>query len=398
MKLTTVRNGLDNLLNDKKYQELIKGNIAYLCHSASVTFDFKHGLSELQKVFGKRIVKVFGPQHGFVTDVQDNMIETQNFVHPYFNIPILSLYGETRVPTQKMLEGVDTLIVDLQDVGTRVYTYITTLSYIIESLEKTSIRLVVLDRPNPVGGKIIEGAILEPDWKSFVGHLPIPMRHALTMAEVAKFHIKLNQSNVDFHYVPVTNWKRESFWQDSTHSWVNPSPNLATPDSAITFCGTVLFEGTNISEGRGTTRSLEIVGAPNIEPFSFCEKMENDLKNWSIKGFKLRPLMFLPMFQKHAGKSCGGIQIHVTKPDKFESWKLGQYLIKAFYHQKDFQFEWNSKPYEYQFENLAMDYINGNSTLRQWVENNGSEKELDQIVEVGMDQYLNHREDILIYN
>ncbi len=393
--------GLEKLISSTDSNDLqksLKGNIAYLGHSAAVDGHLRLGLESMIKDFGKRLTKAFGPQHGFVTDVQDNMIETDHYIHPYFKIPIYSLYGETRVPTKEMLKDLDTIVVDLQDVGTRVYTYITTLSYLMEAVEGQDIEVVVLDRPNPVGGEIYEGPILEKAWTSFVGHHPIPQRHALTMGEVAKLQQRIHCPQTNLRVIPMDNWKRSFHWNDLNRAWINPSPNLATPESSLTFAGTVLYEGTNISEGRGTTRSLEVLGAPGIDPFTFAQKNQKILKELGMDDVYLRPLQFYPMFQKHAGSACGGVHIHALGPATFRSWRIGALLLKAFYHQSEFEFKWNDNPYEYQYEKLAIDFINGGESLRKWVESNGSFEELQALEKKDWPDYLNLREDILIYN
>ncbi|MDC1174256.1 DUF1343 domain-containing protein [Bacteriovoracaceae bacterium] len=389
--------GLEVLSQNTEKQKLLLGNVAYLCHSASVDQNFKIGVLVLKDILGARLKKIWGPQHGFVTDVQDNMVESSNFHHPYFDLPIESLYGETRVPSEKMMEGIDTIVVDLQDVGTRVYTYITTLSYVLDQAAKLGKRVIVLDRPNPVGGEMIEGNILEPEWKSFVGHLPIPMRHAMTMGEVGHFHLKHFDLECDYHVIQMENWKRSMSWDETGLPWVNPSPNLSTPNSALSFCGTVLFEGTNISEGRGTTRALEVIGAPKIDAYEWCDHLNQKVKEWKLEGFVLRPLQFYPMFQKHSGENCGGVHIHCTDHHKFESWKLGQLLLQESYHQKYFDFKWNDQPYEYQYENLAIDYINGTTKLREWVEKKGSLGELNAICSDSLDDFVKNRGSILLY-
>lgn len=388
--------GIDQLQNNSSFQKLVKGNIAYLCHSASLNSNLEFGVDVVKKIFGQRLKALFGPQHGIVSNVQDNMVETDHTFDDYYQVPIYSLYSETRTPTDKMLEGIDTVIVDLQDVGTRVYTYITTLSLLMEQCERLGVKVVVLDRPNPVGGETIEGNILEKEWASFVGHHPIPMRHALTIGEIAKLQKNLYCPNLELDIVVMKNWQRSMLWPETKLTWVNPSPNLATTQSALTFCGTVLFEGTNISEGRGTTRSLEQVGAPQINIRPFLDKINQELKKkWDIQNVILRPVQFLPMFQKHANKNCQGIFIHPQ--GDFLSWRLGQILLHYFYHQDEFSFEWSSKPYEYQFENLAIDYINGSEAPRLWVESSSPLESLIQLEKKGYDKFLNLRENVLLY-
>jgi uncharacterized protein YbbC (DUF1343 family) len=390
--------GLERLVNEKTLQESVKGNIGYLCHSASIDSHFNIGVVLLQKVFGSRLKKLFGPQHGFVTDVQDNMVETKHYVHPFFKIPVYSLYSETRTPTDEMLEGLDTLIVDLQDVGTRVYTYISTLGLLMEKCQNKDIKILILDRPNPVAGEMIEGPVLDLEYKSFVGLYPIPQRHGMTMAEVGLFGKKVLGVDCNLDYIPMKNWNRSMYFKETNLPWVLPSPNLSTMESAITFAGTVLFEGTNISEGRGTTRALELAGFPNIEPFSFCDRVHKILKEEGlVDGYNLRPIVFLPTFQKHQGKNCGGIHIHPTDNKLFKSWSVSQLICREFFRELGSEFKWNDKPYEYEFHKLSIDLINGTDKVRHWVEKLGSLKDLNSIETKDHQDYLSKRSNILIY-
>lgn len=394
--MATIQTGLDRLILDKTIQDKMTGNIAYLCHSASVDHNLEIGITCLMRLFGKRLVKVFGPQHGLVSDVQDNMVETDHYTHPYFKIPIYSLYSETRIPTDKMLEDIDTFIVDLQDVGTRVYTYISTMTLLMEACAKKDIKVVILDRPNPAGGEIVEGALLSPGFESFVGRHPIPQRHGMTMAEMANYANRFHKIDCQLELITMKGWQRSYFWNDCHRTWVNPSPNLSTPESAITFCGTVLYEGTNLSEGRGTTRALEVVGHPKIESYSFVDKIKEELYEAS-QGFVARPVVFMPTFQKHVGTACGGVHLHPTAPDKFLSWRVGQILLREFISTLGNAFQWNDKPYEYEHGRLAIDFINGNEDLRHWAQSNGTLDELIKIESQGMDEYMSHRADSLLY-
>jgi uncharacterized protein YbbC (DUF1343 family) len=396
--MSRVITGLERLINEKSIQDKVQGNIGYLCHSASIDADFNTGVVLLQNLFGKRLIKLFGPQHGFVTDVQDNMVETTHYIHPYFKIPVYSLYSETRIPTDEMLEGINTLIVDLQDVGTRVYTYISTLSLLMEKIQKKDIKILVLDRPNPVGGEKIEGCILQPGFESFVGRYPIPQRHSLTMGEVGMFGKKVLKTDCNLEVVEMKGWNRSMYWRDTSLPWVLPSPNLPTAEGALTFVGTVLFEGTNVSEGRGTTRALEIAGYPGIESFGFCDRVMKQFKSEGLdRGFNLRPIVFLPTFQKHQGKNCGGVHIHPTVFSEFESWSVSQMLCREFIRELGDKFEFNNKPYEYEFHKLAIDLINGREDVRHWALNLGSYSDLKRIETRGFDKFLNERENILIY-
>lgn len=390
--------GLERTLESKNIQNSLKGNIGLLSHSATITSDFKNGVVELKKIFGSRLIKLFGPQHGFVTDVQDNMIETKHFIHPYFQIPVYSLYSETRIPTDEMLEGIDTLIIDLQDVGTRVYTYISTLTLILEKCHKKNIEIVVFDRPNPVGGTIIEGNVLEEKWQSFVGKLPIPQRHAMTMGEVGHFAVKIKNLDINYRVIQMENWNRNMFFKQTNLPWVNPSPNLPTMEGAITFVGTVLYEGTNISEARGTTRSLEMIGHPKIEAFKFAEHMNKILNDADLhQGITFRPQVFFPMFQKFSGSACGGVHMHIINENLARPWSAAQLLCRELFHELKSDFSWNSKPYEYEHDRLAIDLINGSEEAKIWVEQNGSNQELSVINQKGHSEYVDKFEQIKIY-
>ncbi len=360
--------GLDNLLLSPELQSLVKGKIGYLGHAASVSWRMENGLDELVGLFGPRVVKAFGPQHGFGSVVQDNMIETANVVHPAWKIPVYSLYGETRKPTDEMLDGTDTLIIDLQDVGTRVYTYIWTIYLTMEACIGKDIRILVLDRPNPIGGNITEGDLPDPDWYSFVCLAPIPMRHGKSIGELAVWFKKLNHWDLDLHIIPMTGWDRALLWKDTGRLWVNPSPNLPTAEGCLVYPGTVMIEGTVLSEGRGTTRSLEQFGHPAIDPYAIRQQLLLWLMKNHLEGMVLRPVHFQPTYHKFAGEVCGGYQIHVTDPLIFQPWKTMIYILKFLYHHTDISPFWSTVPYEYQFEGLAFDWINGSDRVRRWIE------------------------------
>lgn len=394
----TVSTGLDKLLNSKEIQSKYSGNIALLCHSASVDKNLNHALPALINVFGERLVKVFGPQHGFVTDVQDNMVETDHYIHPHFKLPVYSLYSETRVPTDEMLKGIDHLFIDLQDVGTRIYTYIYTMTYVLEACASKDIEVVILDRPNPVNANKIEGNILDTKFSSFVGRHPIPVRHGLTIGEVALMHQKYwAKDQTSLSIIEMDGYQRSMSYEQTGLPWVMPSPNLPTVEGCYTFVGTVLFEGTNISEGRGTTRSLEIIGHPNIEPWTFTEHCSQVLAKAGEEGFTLRPLYFQPTFQKHANKSCGGFQIHVTDRSKFNPWVVNQLLCREIRNKLKTDFKYKEDPYEYGVDMNPLDMINGTDKLRLWLEKNGDLEELLEIEKQGRKEYLEQRSSILLY-
>jgi len=380
-----VHTGLDVLVNDKDLQKTFKGNVGLLCHNASVDSTFSHAIIKFKEIFNSKFIKVFGPQHGFSTDAQDNMIETDHSIHPYFNIPIYSLYSETRIPTDSMLEGIDHLFVDLQDVGCRVYTYIYTLTLLLEKCSNKNIEVIVLDRPNPINGIDIEGNILEKEFKSFIGLHPIPMRHGMTIGEVALMHQKLwSKEKTNLKVIKMRNWTREMFFEDTKLPWVLPSPNLARSESACTFPSIVLFEGTNLSEGRGTTQPLEIVGHPKIEPYSlYLNHFKQSIKESKLQGFTIRPITFLPTFHKNYNEVCGGFQIHITNKKTFKPWRAGQLIIKELYHALGNDFQWKNPPYEYNYKQLPIDILNGTDKLRHWVENDDKIEVLDSF------EYLN---------
>ncbi|WP_420601751.1 exo-beta-N-acetylmuramidase NamZ domain-containing protein [Flagellimonas sp.] len=374
-----VYTGLDVIVKDKILQQKYNGNVALLCHNGSIDHTHTHAAIRFQEMFGARFVKLFGPQHGFSTDVQDNMVETNHVIHPYFNIPVYSLYSETRIPTDEMLEGIDHFFVDLQDVGCRIYTYIYTLTLLLEKCSDRDIQVIVLDRPNPINGIDIEGNLVEPGFESFVGLHPLPIRHAMTIGEVGLMHQeRWAPEKTNLEIIKMQNWNREMFFEDTGLPWVLPSPNLARPESTITFPATVFFEGTLLSEGRGTSQPLEIVGHPKIEPYSFYkDHMVSKIKASKLEGFVLRPITFLPTFQKHGNIVCGGVQIHVTDRVKFKPWRTGQFIMKELYHFLEDDFKWKEPPYEYNYTQNPIDVINGTDKLRRWIEQNDSVEVLD---------------------
>jgi len=389
--------GIDILINSSEARSDIKGNIAYLGHQASVSSNLENGLDIMFSLFGKRVIKAFGPQHGFATIAQDNMIETPHEVHPVYGIPVFSLYSETRIPTKNMLEDVDSLVVDLQDVGTRVYTYIWTLFHIMEAAEDTDVRINILDRPNPIGGLFIQGNFPEKEYYSFVCMSKIPMRHGLTIGEIALWFQKNHFPDVNLKVISMAGWERWMLWQNTGLHWVNPSPNLPTPEGCLVYPGSVLFEGTNFSEGRGTTRSLEIIGHPHIEPNKWKPDLDKFLMKNGIRGHVIRPVYFEPVFQKFKEEPCGGYQIHVVDPEQLNPWKLGQLLIAFLYDRMDIDLFWNYNPYEYEFQGLAIDWINGTGRIRSLIERGCKGEDLDLIEKEGRDEFMDKRKEILLY-
>ncbi len=392
-----VLTGLDILAGEHTEQKKIQGNIAYLGHQASVDSRLQNGLDVIVSLFGNRVTGAFGPQHGFSTIAQDNMIETPHGIHPLHGIPIYSLYSETRIPTDNMLDQTDCLIVDLQDVGTRVYTYIWTLFYVMQYAHGKKIQILVLDRPNPIGGINVQGNLPESDYYSFVCRSKIPMRHGMTIGEIAGWFKKIHFPDVSLRVIPMKGWERWMHWKNTGLEWINPSPNLPTPGGCLIYPGTVLFEGTILSEGRGTTRSLEIFGHPDLEPYKWKPDLEFFLAKSGAKGQVLRPVFFEPVFHKFAGKHCGGYQIHVTDPKAFNPWKLGQLLMQFFYQRMGSEIFWSTNPYEYEFQGYAIDWINGTDKIRNWIEKGLPLKELDELANRGRDEFLALRQEQLLY-
>lgn len=377
--MNRVATGLEVLINDSTLQQKFKGNVALLCHNASIDANYTPAALKFKELFGNRFIKLFGPQHGFSTDAQDNMIETDHFIHPYFNIPVYSLYSETRTPTDQMLDQIDHLFVDLQDVGCRMYTYIYTLTLLLDKCADKHIEVIVLDRPNPLNGNTLEGNILDTDFTSFIGLHPIPVRHGMTIGEVGLMHQQYWAKNkADYSVIRMQNWKREMFFEETGLPWLLPSPNLARPESAYTFPGIVLFEGTELSEGRGTTQSLEIVGHPKLKPYEFYEDhLKEVLNTIQLPGVAFRPITFLPTFQKQVDSICGGLQMHITDKKICQPWRAGQLVMRELYKYLGSDFKWKNPPYEYDYTNMPIDIINGTDKLRHWVENNGDMTALD---------------------
>ncbi len=375
------------------------GRIGLLTHNAVVDGQFQSSMQVMLQIFGERLTTFFSPQHGIVGDVQDNMVESDHFFHPYFQRQVYSLYSETREPTEQMLKDVDIVFVDLQDVGTRVYTYIYTLILMMKKCGELDKKVVVLDRANPLGGQVIEGNTLESGFESFVGMLPLPMRHGLTIGEIGLMANQLWGYECDYEVITLEHWQREQLCTQSQFwpHWINPSPNLPTATSAMTFPATVLFEGTNLSEGRGTTRSLEVFGHPQLAPYAFYPQLQKALDQAQLTGFHLRAISFLPTFQKHAGKNCGGYQIHITNPQSFRPWALGQILCRELYHALANDFKWKQPPYEYNDQQLPIDLINGCDWPRKWVENNGSSEELMKREEESRSSFSQLRSEFLLY-
>ena len=357
-----VRLGSDLLLSSGR---LRGARVGIVCNHASVDYGFAHIVDRLAAAEDVRLSAIFGPQHGFRSDVQDNMIETPHRDDPSRRIPVYSLYSETREPTPAMLKGLDLLVVDLQDIGARIYTYIYTMANCLRACGRHGVPVIVCDRPNPINGVDIEGALLQKGFESFVGLFPIPMRHGMTMAELARLFNEEFGLGAQLEVVRMDGWERSMFADETGLPWVMPSPNMPTLDTAIVYPGTVLFEGTLLSEGRGTTRPFELVGAPGVE----AERFARELNTRGLPGVFFRPAVFEPTFQKHAKTTCGGCQVHVTDRRAFTPVLTGAALIEALQHAVPQGFAlWRQPPYEYEREKLPIDILAGSDVLRQQIE------------------------------
>ena len=365
--------GIDRLLSEPELLEALEGRrVALVAHPASVTRDLEHSLDALVAA-GVNVTSAFGPQHGLKGDKQDNMVETADETDPTYGIPVFSLYGEVRRPTGQMMSSADVFLFDLQDLGCRIYTFVTTLLYLLEEAAKTGKSVWVLDRPNPAG-RPVEGTLLVPGQESFVGAGPMPMRHGLTMGEMGHWFIDHFGLDVDYRVIAMEGWQPDGpghGWPED-RIWINPSPNAANVNMARSYAGTVMLEGTTLSEGRGTTRPLEVLfGAPDIDARAVLAEMRKFAPSW-LQGCAIRECWFEPTFHKHAGELCHGLMIHAEgrfyDHAQFRPWRLQALAFKAILQlYPDYEI-WRDFPYEYELDRLAIDVINGGPALREWVE------------------------------
>lgn len=354
-----MRLGLDVLLDDP-CAILADARVGLVCNPATVDSDYRHAADRFHAHPEIRLAALFGPQHGIWGQTQDDMIEWEGFEDARTGLPVYSLYGAHRKPTPAMLAGLDALVIDLQDVGTRIYTFMYTMALAMEAARDAGLRVVVLDRPNPIGGVAVEGNVLERGHESFVGLYPLPTRHGMTMGELAALFNDAFGIGCDLHVVPMVGWRRESWHDDARAPWVIPSPNIPTLDSAAAFPGMVHIEGTTLSEGRGTTRPFEMIGAPHIDPWTLAD----DLRRESLPGVVFRPHFFEPTFQKHARAVCGGVHLHVTDRAAFTPVRAGVALLRAVVRRYGDDGLWKPPPYEYETERLPFDVIAGTTALR----------------------------------
>ena len=397
--------GIDVLLSSRALQRELGGRrLALLAHPASMTGDFRHAVDALMAQPTTRLCAAFGPQHGMRGDKQDNMDESADYEDPVYGIPVFSLYGTVRRPTPAMLETFDVLLVDVQDLGTRVYTFLTTLCYVLEAAAAAGKAVWVLDRPNPAG-RPVEGTLLRAGWKSFVGAGPLPMRHGLTLGEAARWYCVQARLDLDLRVVPMRGWEPHRGpgygWPLGELSWVNPSPNAATLSMARIYPGTVLLEGTLLSEGRGTTRPLELLGAPDLDVPRLLADMAALAPEW-LRGCRLRPCWFRPTFHKHTGQLCAGLQIHVDdgayRHAEFRPYRLLALVLKALRRRDPERALWRDFAYEYETERLAIDLITGGPLLREWVEDpTATPPDLDALCRADEHAWRETRREILLY-
>lgn len=387
-----VRLGLERLLEEVP-ASIRRARVGLICNQASVDHGFRHAADLVHEHPGIDLRALFGPQHGIRGDVQDNMIETGHSIDRKTGLPVHSLYSETREPTDAMLQDIDALIFDMQDVGCRIYTFVYTLANCMRAARRLGKKVIVCDRPNPINGASMAGNILEPEYASFVGQFPLPTRHGMTVGELAQMFNEHFKIGCELEIIPMIGWKR-AFWHDDTDApWVLPSPNMPTLDAATVFPGAVHFEGTQVSEGRGTTKPFELIGAPYIDPDDYADR----LNGLGLAGVFFRSCVFQPTFQKHAGVSCGGVQIHVIDRDAFEPWLTGVAMAKFAHDMYPNEFRWKEPPYEYVYDKNPFDVISGTAKIREAFEQG---TELDVIVEetkTPLEEFKKLREAYLLY-
>jgi uncharacterized protein YbbC (DUF1343 family) len=389
---TAIALGIDRLLDGDR--PLIAGRrVGVVCNPASVDSAFRHTADRLAEDPDVTVAALFGPQHGFRSDVQDNMIETAHARDARRQVPVYSLYSETREPSAEMLREIDVLVVDLQDVGTRVYTYIYTMANCMRAAARHGVHVVVCDRPNPIGGEDVEGNLLEPAYASFVGQFPIPLRHGMTIGELARLFNDAFGIGASLDVVPLSGWRRAMYYDETGVPWIIPSPNLPTLDSAIVYPGAVLFEGTRLSEGRGTTRPFELIGAPWIDG----ERLAAAMNARGLPGVHFRPVYFEPTFQKHARQTCGGCQVHVIERRRFRPVRTAVELMAEFRRQDPARFPWREPPYEYERDKQPIDILYGSDRLRTTLDAGGDVSALVSAWEADEASFRRTRDKFLLY-
>ncbi len=387
-----MRNGLEVILAEKRYL-LQSQRVGLVVNPTSIDRGYQHAADLFYLCDGVHLTALFGPQHGIRGETQDNMVEWENYRDGRTGLPIYSLYGETRIPTEEMLQDVDVLVFDIQDVGTRVYTFIYTMAHALGACARHSRKMVVLDRPNPVTGCQVEGNVLDPAFSSFVGLFPIPMRHGMTVAELALLFNHHFEIGCQLEVVPMEGWERGMWFDQTGLPWISPSPNMPTLDTATVYPGAVKVEGTLLSEGRGTTRPFEFIGAPYIDPHQLVEALAAE----DLPGVFFRAHSFQPTFQKHVGELCGGLQIHVLDRETFRPVSTGVAIIKTICHLYPDHFQWKQPPYEYVYDKLPFDVICGTDRLRQQIMADLPLRDIVGSWEKGLADFLKLRKACLLY-
>lgn len=391
MRLGKIRLGCETLIKEPPAWFGAR-RLGLLANQASVTSSLE-SVVEAVAGAGGRLSCLFSPQHGFYSEKQANMKESSDGWNSFLKVPVFSLYGSVRQPTPEMMERMDVLLIDLQDVGARVYTYSVTMGLCLEAAAKAGVKVVVLDRPNPLGGRRVEGNIVKEDHRSFVGRYPIPMRHGLTMGEIARYISKKCGIDCDLEVIRMEGWKRRRHFPQTGLQWVFPSPNMPCWESALTYPGMVLLEGTNVSEGRGTTLPFQVFGAPFLRRDELKDRLEGE----DLEGVVFRPISFQPAFDKWASLDCQGFQIHVTDKEKFRPYRLGLVLLKWLHRLHGKEFEWLPPPYEYEWEKLPIDILLGEGGLRERIEAGAEARELEAGWQAELDEYREDIEDCLLY-
>jgi uncharacterized protein YbbC (DUF1343 family) len=367
--------------------------VGLVANPASIDEDFVHVTERIGRDDGATLAALFGPQHGYHADLQDNMIETPHAEDRTRRVPVFSLYSDTREPSREMLDGLDVLVIDLQDVGTRVYTFAYTMANCLKAAGRAGLPVIVCDRPNPIGGTQVEGPVLERGLESFVGMFETPLRHGMTIGELARLFNDRFRLGASLEVMPMKGWRREMYWDATSLPWVIPSPNMPTLDTAIVFPGQVLFEGTQLSEGRGTTRPFELVGAPWIDP----ERFARTVNAYALPGVHFRPAAFQPTFHKCAGETCGGVQVHVIDRQRFQPVLASTVLLRQFRAADPARFAWRDPPYEYEHEKLPIDVLAGTRTFREGIEAGADPRQLAASWDDRLAAFMKLRAEFLLY-
>jgi len=389
----TVIPGLEVFLQDTPAWAA-KASLGLLCHPPSVDRTFQPAPELVARRFPGRLRLLFSPQHGLKGEKQDNMISSPDFEDPLLRIPVVSLYGPRLDPSREALENIDVLLVDLQDVGTRVYTYGATLAKVMAASAPAGVKVVVLDRPNPIGGLQVEGNVLKPAWASFVGPYPLPMRHGFTLGELAGYYNVTQNLGCDLEVIPAQGWRRRDYFDATGLPWIMPSPNLPTLEGALVYPGQVLLEGTNLSEGRGTTRPFELFGAPFLEP----RRLRSELQNLPLPGVVLREVAFEPTFHKWAGEPCYGFQLHVTDRQAFKPYYTTLALLSMIRRLYPEQFAWRQPPYEYETERLPIDLLTGDAAIREGIDSGRSIADLAAAWQPDLDDFRQDSQEFWLYS